>query len=140
MKKKFFLVIFIALLFQNLSNAVNVEDGFWDGTWTYSYEGGTTYGGSGIYGTYELIIDGSFCTITGEGYQLFCGINCTGVESEYEYQIFYLSTMDDYSSCGFESNNKPIVTLRFVSDGIIVTDSDLLFSEEENGTVCFIKN
>lgn len=99
----------------------------WNGNYTYEYEGGTTAGGTPIWGVYELKITGNSCTVVANGYQLFVNLECTGKNNGNSYEVYVeknIESMFDYEK------GQLLFTLKYENGKIVTYDNKFLYEDE----------
>ena len=135
-KNNLIYIIVITILLYSCGNSTNNEsnenkDVEWNGSWNYEWDGGTTNGGTPIWASYVLTIDGENCTLEADGYQLGCHLNCRGENNGEEYVVFYKNVIDDFDmSCGNYDKTEPLFTLTEKNGFLIIKESQLSFSED----------
>jgi len=107
----------------------------WDGNYTYELDGGTNAGGTPIWATYELKINGTECSINADGYQLFCHIKCTGKIKGDSYEVYFKNYTED-SMCEYDEGQL-LFTLKSENGQIITYDNKFLY--EDKARELFIK-
>jgi len=132
MKKNIFLV-FIVTIFLFGCGGTESKKIDWNGTWNYSYSGGTTNSGVTVYAEYVLIIDGENCNFKADGYQLGCNLTCRGEEKDGEFKLFYKSEGD--SDLGFTCGDnfdktEPIIVLTEKNGFLTIKESQFVFSDD----------
>lgn len=133
MNRNVFFVLAITILLYSCGSSSNSENKEieWNGTWNYSFDGGTTNGGTGIFADYILTIDGENCKLEADGYQLGCHLNLRGQNDVTEFKLFYKSVADDLEvGCSNFDKTEPILVLTEKNGFLIIKESQLGFSED----------
>ncbi len=135
-KNNLVFIIAITILLYSCGNSSNNENNEnkeidWSGSWEYFWDGGENVGGTPIWASYVLTIDGEDCKIEADGYQLGCHLSCRGEDKGAEYVIFYKNVIDDLDiSCDDFDKTEPLIILTEKNGFLKIKESQLYFPED----------
>ncbi len=133
MKKNNLVFIIIIILLYSCGSSTNNENKKteWNGTWEYLWDGGANVGGTPIWASYVLTIDGENSKLELDGYQLGCHLSCRGDDKGVEYVIFYKEVIDDLDiSCNDFDKTEPLIILIEKNGFLKIKESQLYFPED----------
>jgi len=142
MKKSIFFVILTAMFLYNCGGSSSTESSGienatedketinWDGEWSFSFDGGTNYGGTPIFIVYNLKIDGENVSFQADGYQTGCHLKCKGKENGSEFEVYYKSIDDLDVGCSDFDKTEPILVLTEKNGFLKIKSSQISFDED----------